>query len=243
MPQGPESRATVRTKLKVALRVSSGGLLFIEYNANMRGKFIVFEGGGGTGKDTLIDLLKKKLAGRENIVYTRDPGGTPMGERIRELLLAPEAKEMHPRTELLLFLAARTELVEKIIAPALQAGKTVVSNRFALSTIAYQIYGRQQQSELPLVAEALRYIARGVVPDICFLLDTPPETAIKRARKRPGEAHRFVAEDLDFQKRVYDGYKRHLAQFAKKGVIIDTSGPIENAWKEVEKALQSYIKS
>ena len=241
MPQGPESRATVRTKLKVALRVSSGGLLFIEYNANMRGKFIVFEGGGGTGKDTLIDLLKKKLAGRENIVYTRDPGGTPMGERIRELLLAPEAKEMHPRTELLLFLAARTELVEKVIAPALQAGKTVVSNRFALSTIAYQIYGRQQLGDLMLVREALRFVTNGLIPDICVLLDVPPEIAIRRAKKRAGIPHRFVKEDLAFQKRVREGYKRHLAEYGRKTITIDSSGAPEEAWKNTEEALQSIL--
>src|SRR3989344_4151664 len=170
-----------------------------------KGTFIVFEGGGGAGKDTLIDLLKKKLAWREDVVYTRGPGGTPMGERIRELLLAPEAKEMHPRTELLLFLAARTELVEKVIAPALQAGKTVVSNRFALSTIAYQIYGRQQYGDLMLVREALRFVTNGLIPDVCVFLDVPPEIAIRRAEQRPGIPHRFVKEDLAFQKRVREG--------------------------------------
>ena len=206
-----------------------------------KGTFIVFEGGGGTGKDTLIDLLKKKLAGRENIVYTRDPGGTPMGERIRELLLAPEAKEMHPRTELLLFLAARTELVEKVIAPALQAGKTVVSNRFALSTIAYQIYGRQQYGDLMLVREALRFVTNGLIPDVCVFLDVPPEIAIRRAEKRPGIPHRFVKEDLAFQKRVREGYKRHLVEYGRKTITIDSSGTPEEAWKNTEEALQSIL--
>src|SRR3989344_8924959 len=96
------------------------------------GKFIVFEGGGGSGKDTLIELLKKKLGRRTDVVYTRAPGGTPLGERIRDLLLSKEAANLHPRTELFLFLAAHAELIEKVIAPALQSGKIVIANRSLL---------------------------------------------------------------------------------------------------------------
>lgn len=208
---------------------------------NKKGTFIVFEGGGGSGKDTLIELLKQKLGQRTDVVYTRDPGGTPMGERIRELLLADEAKETHPRTELLLFLAARTELVEKVIAPALAEGKTVISNRFALSTIAYQIYGRQQLGDLLIVREALRFITRGIVPDVCLLLDAPPAIAISRAKGRKERPHRFVQEELDFQTRVRDGYKKHAAEFSRKAFLIDSSGKVEDAWKKTEEALQSFL--
>lgn len=206
-----------------------------------RGKYIVFEGGGGTGKDTLIELLKQETSGRDDVVFTRAPGGTPLGEKIRELLLSAEAKDLHPRTELLMFLAAHTELMEKVIKPTLEAGKTIVSNRSILSLIAYQIYGRQQMDELMMIREAVRFVTHGIVPDLCILLDAPPELAIGRARKRPGEPHRFVTEELAFQERVRDGYKKHLSEFGKKTFIIDTSGNTEDAWKKAEEALQSYL--
>ena len=206
-----------------------------------RGKFIVFEGGGGSGKDTLIELLKKKLAGRPDVVYTRAPGGTPTGERLRELLLSSESADLHPRTELLLFLAAHAELVEKVVAPALADGKIVISNRFVPSLIAYQIYGRQQLQNLAIVREALRFIVQHSIPDLCILLDVPPDIGIGRATKREGTPHRFVKEDLAFQERVREGYKRHVAEFARKTVIIDTSGAVEEAWKKTEEALESYL--
>jgi len=206
-----------------------------------RGKYIVFEGGGGSGKDTLINFLKEKLKGRGDVVFTRAPGGTVVGEKIRELLLSGEARDMHPRTELFLFLAAHAELLEKVVTPALEEGKIVVSNRSTLSLIAYQIYGREQQAELPMVQEALKLATRGITPDVCVFLDADPELAIKRAEKRPETPHRFVKEDLDFQKRVREGYKAHLTSFAPKTITIDTSGTPEEAWKKTEEALQSIL--
>ena len=206
-----------------------------------KGTFIVFEGGEGSGKDTLINLLKEKLSGRTDVVYTRAPGGTLLGDHIRKLLLSHESADLHPRTELLLFLATHTELVEKVIAPALQAGKTVISNRFTPSTIAYQIYGREQQEHLMLAREALRLVTRGIVPDICIYLDVPPELGAQRTKKRPESLTRFDEEELAFHERVREGYKKHLGEFARKTVTIDTSGATEDAWKKTEEALQSFI--
>ena len=206
-----------------------------------KGTFIVFEGGGGSGKDTLIELLKKKLASRTDVVYTHVPGGTPFGEKIRELILSPEARDVHPRTELLLFLAAHTELIEKTIRPALAQGKLVVSNRFVLSTVAYQMYGRQQLMDFGVAREALNYITHGIVPDLCLYLDAPPEIAIARAGKRPETPHRFIEEELAFHERVREGYKKHLSEFARKTVTIDTSGAVDAAWKKTEEALQSFL--
>src|SRR3989344_8068880 len=117
-----------------------------------KGTFIVFEGGEGSGKDTLINLIKEKYTDRD-FVYVRDPGGTPLGEKIRSLVLGKESTGTDMRAELLLFLAARAELVGKVIAPALEAGKTVIANRFTLSTIAYQIYGRKQLDYLKFVID------------------------------------------------------------------------------------------
>lgn len=205
-----------------------------------KGAFIVFEGGEGSGKDTLINLIKEKYANRD-FVYARDPGGTPLGERIRELVLAKDASDTDMRAELLLFLAARAELTGKVIAPALSAGHTVIANRFTLSTIAYQIYGRKQLEYLEFVRSASHFADQGLVPDLCILLDVDPRTGLERATKRAGTLNRFDEEELAFHERVREGYKKHLAESAKKSVIVDTSGVIDDAWKKTEEVLQSLI--
>ena len=105
-----------------------------------RGKFIIFEGGEGSGKTTIVDRLKEKFP---NIVYTQGPGGTDVGERVRDLLMSKATSGIDARTELLLFLASRAQLVAEVIRPALISGKNVICNRFGLSSIAYQVYGRQ----------------------------------------------------------------------------------------------------
>src|SRR3989344_5732431 len=102
----------------------------------MRGKFIVFEGGDGSGKSTFVERLRKESP---DFVYTQDPGGTELGERIRELLMSKKTSGIDVRAELLLFLASRAQMVSEVIRPALESGKTVIANRFALSSIAYQI--------------------------------------------------------------------------------------------------------
>lgn len=205
-----------------------------------RGTFIVFEGGEGSGKDTLINLIREKYADRD-LVYARDPGGTPLGEKIRELVLAKNASDIDTRAELLLFLVARAELVGKVIAPALDAGRTVIANRFALSTIAYQIYGRKQPEHLEFALEASQFTNRDLLPDLCILLDVAPHVGLKRTRQRPGSLTRFDEEEVDFHERVREGYKKHLADSAKKTVSIDTSGAVEEAWKKTEEVLQSLL--
>ncbi len=205
-----------------------------------RGKFIVFEGGEGSGKDTLINLIKEKYADRD-IVFARDPGGTPLGEKVRDLVLGKDAVGTDTRAELLLFLAARAELVGKVIAPALEAGKTVIGNRFTLSTIAYQIYGRQHPQFLDFVQRTSDFADQDILPDLCIFLDVAPRTGIERTTRRAGVLNRFDEEEIAFHERVYDGYKKHLEGSAKKTLIIDTSGTIEDAWTQTEAALQSFL--
>lgn len=205
-----------------------------------QGKFIVFEGGDGAGKDTLVNLLKEKYADR-GIVFVRDPGGTPASERIRELLLTKEAVGIDSRTELLLFLGARADMVAKIIKPALDAGKTVVSNRFSLSTLAYQVYGREKLENLDFVKAASRFADQGILPDLCVLLDVDPHLGLLRTTKREAATNRFDTEKLAFHERVREGYKKHLSEAGKKTLIIDTSGTIEDAWKVTHEALQSFL--
>ncbi len=205
-----------------------------------RGKFIVFEGGEGSGKDTLINLIKEKYAERK-FVYARDPGGTPLGEKVRDFVLAKDAAGTDMRAELLLFLAARAELVGKVIAPALEAGQTVIANRFTLSTIAYQIYGRRQLEHLEFVAQTSRFADQGLSPDLCILLDVEPSIGLGRASKRATALNRFDEEELAFHQRVRLGYERHLSEFSRHNLIIDTSGTIEDAWKKTDAALQSFL--
>lgn len=209
-------------------------------NVMTQGKFIVFEGGEGAGKDTLISLVKEKYADRD-FVYARDPGGTPLGEHIREIVLATSASGTDVRAELLLFLAARAELMGKVIAPALDAGRTVIANRFTLSTIAYQIYGRKQLDTLKFVVETSHFADREIKPDLCILLDVDPHIGLERTTKRDAVLNRFDEEELAFHERVREGYKKHLAESAKETVLIDTSGTVDDAWKKTEEALQSFL--
>lgn len=205
-----------------------------------RGMFIAFEGGEGSGKDTMIDRLKAKYAGREDIVFTREPGGTQVGEKIRAILLSPESIGMSVRTELMLFLAARVQLVAEVIAPALARNKTIITNRFGLSTKAYQIYGRQREQYLPFLDDMSKKLVGKYVPDTYLLLDVRPETGLARVEKRNDGKTRFDAEAIEFHTRVRDGYLRHVCEYDHS--IIDAEKPLEVVWAEVEAAVNNYVR-
>lgn len=169
--------------------------------------FMIFEGGEGSGKDTQIDLLKQRLDPKCT-VFTREPGGTAIGEKLRSVLLDRETN-MEPETELLIFLAARAELVQAVIRPALEAGKLVISNRFGLSTIAYQIYGRSRPHLLPFLEDISRQILGDLESPYCLLLDIPPEIGLERVKRRGDGETRFDAEKVAFHRRVRQGYLDH----------------------------------
>ena len=202
-----------------------------------RGKFIVFEGGEGSGKSVLIERLKKELP---DVVYTQDPGGTPLGLHVRNFLMSDKSAYIDARAELLLFLAARTELIAKVIAPALASGKHVISNRFSLSSIAYQVYGRERPELLSFVQDITRVIHGHCVPDATVLLDVTPEVGIERVRARTEEATRFDNEDIAFHARVREGFKKHVGDWGKP-FIIDSDKPLEEVWTNVLAAVQSVI--
>lgn len=201
------------------------------------GTFICLEGGDGSGKTTMIDKLRHEFP---DIVYTQDPGGTPFGEKVRNLVLSDDTSGIDSKTEMLLFHAARAELVSEVILPALRAGKTVVSNRFELSSIAYQIYGREKPELMPMLRSISETILEGCIPDVCILLDAPPEVGIERIQTRPGKPTRFDTEALAFHARVREGYKRHIGEFGQP-IVIDASRPLEAVWEDVRKAVQSAI--
>ncbi len=208
---------------------------------NKKGRFIVFEGGEGSGKDTNIDRLKKEYTNRDDLVFTREPGGTVLGERIREILFVKEASPMSIKAELILFLAARAELIEEVIAPALMAGKTVVSNRFGLSTVAYQIYGRERQEYLPFLLSISEFVVGEWKPDAYILLDVSPGIGLERVMKRKGEINRFDTEKLDFHKRVQGGYLKHVGDIGMPHVI-DASRNFGEVYKDVNTVFGKYYQ-
>ena len=190
-----------------------------------RGWFITIEGPEGAGKTTQAEALVRHLSDAGHDVHlTREPGGTWLGERLRDLLLArtDAAAPTDPMTDALLFNAARRQLVTEIILPALEAGRTVVCARFADSTLAYQGFG----AGLPLSdLRALEAAATdGLKPDLTILLDVPVEDGL--ARKAPGDVTRFEAEfDLAFHRRVRDGFLELAATEPERFAVIDAARP------------------
>ncbi|MBP5493307.1 MAG: dTMP kinase [Clostridiales bacterium] len=171
----------------------------------MKGLFITFEGIDGSGKSTQIEKLSCDLQNAGiSYVLIREPGGTAIGEKIRTILLDKANDRMHARTELLLYEAARAQIVEERIRPELEAGKVVICDRFFDSTVAYQGYARG------LDLDAIRYLnnwsTANLAPDITFLFDLDEETAYRRRHGRDGEEDRLEAEGLSFMKKVRDGY-------------------------------------
>ena len=190
--------------------------------ADGRGRFITFEGPEGAGKTTQAARLEATLRARGlRVVATREPGGTALGERIREVLLAPSGEAIDPLADALLFNAARRQLVAEVIEPALAAGTTVICARFADSTRACQGYG----GGLPLAElDRLEAVATGGLrPDRTILLDLPVEIGL--ARKAPDDRTRFETSfDLSFHQRVRNGFMAMAAAEATRFVVIDASG-------------------
>jgi len=203
-----------------------------------RGKFIVFEGGEGSGKSAQMERLRGMLP--RGTVFTRDPGGIETGEDIRRLVLSKDARGIDTATELLLFLAARAQLIAELIAPALEQGSMVVCDRFILSTIAYQVYGRQKMEYLPLVKDVFAMVNRGCIPDITIFLDVTPEVGLERAHSRLEAPNRFDEEAVAFHERVREGYKKHLGEYGKP-FIIDADKPIDEVWRSIEETIQSIL--
>ncbi|AQV93803.1 dTMP kinase [Cupriavidus necator] len=198
----------------------------------MRGKFITFEGIDGAGKSTHIDWFADRLRARSDIagvVTTREPGGTSLGEDLRQILLH---RKMHLETEALLMFAARREHIAEVIAPALERGKWVISDRFTDATFAYQGGGRGLATER---LEALEdWVQGGLQPDLTLLFDVPLETASARlAGARTPD--KFEAESRAFFQRTRDEYLRRAAQSPQRFRVIDATRSIADIRDELEK--------
>ena len=198
---------------------------------NTKGLFVVIEGGEGTGKDVQVELLKNLYAGQD-VVFTREPGGTEIGEKIREILLSKNSSKMSTETELLLFLGARAQIVREVVAPALCAGKMVISNRFGLSTVAYQIYGRERQQYAKFLQELSDVVVQASMPDLYILIDLDPKIGQARVAARTKENDRFDDEKVSFHNRVRQGYLESVKK-TKKYSIINGDQSIEAIHKEI----------
>ena len=199
--------------------------------------FITLEGPDGSGKSSqigpLADFLRQK---GYPVLTTREPGGTPISDQVRTVLLnRMDNQAMHPRTEILLFLAARAQLVEEVIRPRLAAGEIVLSDRYADSTLAYQGYGHRQP--LDEVRALVRYATGGLLPDLTLLLDVDAETGLRRRQNGGGEWNRLDAYDLEFHRRVREGYLELVKQEPNRWVVVNATQP----WEQVQAALRQVI--
>jgi len=209
----------------------------------MRGRFITFEGGEGTGKSTHTKLLAKQL-GRLGIevVLTREPGGSPGAEIIRHVILSGAAKPLGAEAETMLFASARDDHLRMTIRPALERGAWVVCDRFADSTRVYQ--GIVGAVDRRLIDGLERITVGETVPDLTFVLDVPVELGLKRAMTRRGaeNADRFESEALDFHERLRAGFRAVAENEPGRCVLIDASAPragvAEQIWGVVEQRLQ-----
>lgn len=197
--------------------------------------FITFEGGEGCGKSTQARALCRKLS-RSSISaeLTREPGGTALGEQIRHLLKKRREDRISPEAELLLFAAARAELVSQVIRPALQQGKVVLCDRFADSTSAYQGYGRGL--DLAVIHSINTLATGGTMPDLTVLLDIPPATGL--GRRQAELRDRFENEDVAFHNRIRAGYLKLADQEPNRWLVIDATLPR----RAVGKAIWDRVK-
>lgn len=206
-----------------------------------RGKFITIEGGEGAGKTTQVRRLKEALEAEGlEVLLTREPGGTWLSERIRTLIKDQSDDPPCDRAELLLFLAARAQLVENVIRPALEKGVWVVSDRFSDSTIAYQGYGRGLSIEL--IDQANRFACRNLKSDVTFLLNVDPSVAAARLKGRE-EATKTVADRIErageeFHARLARGFQDLAKAEPWRIVEIDANGTPDEVFTEIWKSLK-----
>lgn len=213
--------------------------------SDMAGLFVTFEGGEGTGKTTQLKALQAALrATGRDALETRDPGGTPIGNQVRAILLDRENVRMTAPTELLLYEASRVQLVQEVIRPALVAGRIVLCDRFTDSTVAYQGYGRGL--DLGLVARLNALGADGLAPDLTFLLDLDPAVGLARAAERlssPRKAEdRMEGETLAFHQRVRVGYHALAAAEPARFAVLDASRGIVEIEIEVRRRLEARLR-
>ena len=203
-----------------------------------KGLFLTIEGPDGSGKSTQIGFITEFLQSRGyETVLTREPGGTQIGEKIRDIILDKENREMDSMTETMLYAASRAQHVAHIIKPALEAGKAVICDRFVDSSIAYQGYGRKLGDSVTYINE---YAIMGCVPDITFLMKIPPDRSMDRITS--GSRDRLELEKMEFHRRVYEGYMELEKLYPARITGIDAGRSIEEIKEEIHKHLERLLE-
>ena len=207
----------------------------------MEGFFISVEGGDGSGKSTQLLKIKEYLNKKgQAYIFTREPGGTSISEKIRDIILDPANTEMTDLTEALLYAASRAQHIDEVILPALKEGKVVISDRFVDSSLAYQGYARNLGDTVweinsPAVSKCM--------PDITFFLDVSPEEAMGRIASRGHD--RLEKEEMNFHQKVYDGYQKLIEKDKASGEnrihSIKANRDPEEVWKDIEKILDEHF--
>ncbi|MCC6485620.1 MAG: dTMP kinase [Armatimonadetes bacterium] len=202
-----------------------------------RGVFITFEGVEGAGKSTQIALVAQALRDRGyTVCLTREPGGEPLAEKIRQLLLDSTDDPPTPRTELLLMQAARAQHVDRLIRPHLEAGEVVICDRFYHSTIAYQGFARGLDTEF--IQRSTDFAVDSVHPTVTLVLDIPPEEGLLRQSKR----NRMESEDIGFHQRVREGFLEQVKALPATVKLVDAHGSVEEVHQRVMCVLEPILK-
>lgn len=205
-----------------------------------KGLFIAVEGPDGSGKTTAIHEIKRRLEEKgHEVVLTREPGGTPIGEKIREILLDNENTEMADTTEALLYAAARAQHVQEKINPLIASGKTVITDRYFYSSLAYQGYGRGLGIET--IMSLSKFAISGTYPDKVLFFDITPETALSRKYEQ-GEVNRMEEQGENFHSVTYDGYQQAITIFNEGVARINANGTPEETVDNCMKALSSILE-
>jgi dTMP kinase len=203
--------------------------------------FITLEGPEGSGKTCqLADLAGFLNLEGYPVIATREPGGTSIGDQIRAVLSDLGNTEMHPRTEILLFQASRSQLIEQVILPGISDGGVVLCDRYADSTLAYQGYGHKV--DLEMLRALIKFATGGLKPDLTLLLDVDVEEGLRR-RASGGEWNRLDAYNLEFHKRVRQGYFQLVRDDPHRWVIIDAGQPPDKVQKDIRKVVLERLKS
>ena len=208
----------------------------------LTGKLFTFEGSEGSGKSTQIELLADELEGMGNeVIVTREPGGTEIGEEIRHLLIHNSAgNDMAPEAELLLFAAARAQLVRQVVIPGLQEGKIILCDRFLDSTTVYQGAARSISSDP--VSYINQFAAASITPDLTFILDVPAEVSIARVKRRVTDLpDRMEQENVDFYKKVREGYLLLARSLPERFHVVDGTREMRENQEDILKTVLENI--
>ncbi len=206
----------------------------------MSGLFITMEGTDGAGKTTQIKLLEKYLTNKGfKVVCTREPGGTPISEKIREIIIDKNNSEMTDMTEALLYAASRAQHVNDVIIPTLKEGGIVISDRFVDSSVVYQGFARSIGERL--IKNINKYAVGDLEPDITFFLKLKPEDGLKR-KKEQAELDRLEAEKFSFHQRVYDGYVRLSKRCKNRIWVVNALKSVEEIHNEIIKGIENLLE-